>query len=182
MENLKIVFTGSMGAGKTTAIKLLSEISVVSTDVVNNDSSHTKDLTTVGIDFGYFMLDDNLKLSLYGTPGQQRFSFMWKIIAQGALGVIILIDASQKNALDNLKMFVDAYSSYGIKNIILGLTHLDIPGALEFSTFQQLLTECSSIKNLPIYPCDARNKDDIVFLLEILVAIIEAQSHPLGSL
>lgn len=174
MKDLKIVFTGNMGAGKTTAISRLSEISIVSTDVVNNDSSHAKEMTTVGIDFGYVMLSENTKLSLYGTPGQKRFSFMWDVVAKGALGVIVLLDASREEAIDDVKMYINAYVSFGIKNIIIGVTHLDIQDSLTLYDLQMASSHCE-IDNFPIYPCDARNQQDILFLLEILVAMIESK-------
>ena len=71
MKEFKIIFAGSMGAGKTTAIQSLSDKEVVSTDVENTDTkSHSKLLTTVGIDYGQILLPPDVKIGLYGTPGQ----------------------------------------------------------------------------------------------------------------
>ena len=93
LQQYKIVFAGSMGAGKTEAIKSLSEIPVLATEAFNTDSkTHNKMQTTVGIDYGEITLDDGAKIGLYGTPGQARFDFIWPLICKGALGVIILVD------------------------------------------------------------------------------------------
>ena len=77
LQKYKIVFGGTMGAGKTEAIKSLSEVNVLSTEAYNTDEqSHSKTLTTVGIDYGEIKLDDGITVGLYGTPGQDRFDFV----------------------------------------------------------------------------------------------------------
>ncbi|WP_245391541.1 GTP-binding protein [Thioflexithrix psekupsensis] len=78
MSEIKIVFTGSMGAGKTTAIAAISEIPVINTDVRATDPTtlQRKATTTVAMDYGELTLEDGQKLRLYGTPGQLRFEYM----------------------------------------------------------------------------------------------------------
>ena len=92
MTEYKIVFTGSMGAGKTTAIGAVSETPPIVTDVTNTDASHAKERTTVGLDFGQFTLDNGDRVRMFGTPGQSRFDFLWKILSKNAIGMIILAD------------------------------------------------------------------------------------------
>ena len=100
MQRLKIVFSGPMGAGKTQAISNLSDIPVVSTEVKNTDlQTNAKALTTVGMDYGELTLEGGMSIGLYGTPGQERFNFIWPILSQGALGVIILIDHSASDPI-----------------------------------------------------------------------------------
>src|SRR5262245_11601705 len=109
-NELKIVFAGPMGAGKTTAIRAISDTPPVSTDVSNHDrASHAKESTTVALDYGELTLENGTSVRLYGTPGQGRFSFMWEIVGRGALGVILLLDASSGNALGELTSFVDVF-------------------------------------------------------------------------
>ena len=75
MQRLKIVFSGPMGAGKTQAISSLSDIPVVSTEVMNTDlDTNAKLLTTVGMDYGELTVDGGASIGLYGTPGQERLS------------------------------------------------------------------------------------------------------------
>ncbi len=73
LQQHKIVFGGTMGAGKSEAIKMLSDIPVIETEAINTDiDAHSKYLTTVGIDYGEIILDEETKIGLYGTPGQER--------------------------------------------------------------------------------------------------------------
>jgi uncharacterized protein len=93
----KIVVTGPVGVGKTTFISTISEIETVATEAAISDGSGTatKTTTTVGIDFGRLAVAGGMELYLFGTPGQQRFDFMWDIAAEGALGVILLLDCER---------------------------------------------------------------------------------------
>lgn len=110
MSELKILISGPPGAGKTTAIRCVSEIAPVSTDVRNTDDTLDKALTTAGMDYGELTLDNGEKLYLYGTPGQERFDFMWRILSRGALGVILLIDNSRSDPLADLDIYVQGLS------------------------------------------------------------------------
>ena len=104
MNEYKILFTGAMGAGKTTAISAVSETPPVVTDVHNSDLSVAKARTTVGLDFGQFTLDNGDRIRLFGTPGQTRFDFLWKILSKNALGIIILTDNSSRDPLADLSI------------------------------------------------------------------------------
>ena len=107
LQQYKIVFAGSMGAGKTEAIRSLSDIPVLLTEAFNTDQhSHAKLETTVGIDYGEVSLDDGLKIGLYGTPGQSRFDFIWPVICRGAIGAIILIDHNAEAPLQELEQYL----------------------------------------------------------------------------
>ena len=84
MEHI-ILFAGPMGAGKTTAIRTLSDIPVVSTEAANTDRAQSdKETTTVALDYGEISVSDEEKVRLYGIPGQRRFEFMWKILRERA--------------------------------------------------------------------------------------------------
>ena len=110
MNEYKILFTGTMGAGKTTAIGAVSETPPIVTDVVNNDQSHTKERTTVGLDFGQFTLDNGDRIRMFGTPGQSRFDFLWKILSKNALGMIILTDNSRPDPLGDLRVYLEGFA------------------------------------------------------------------------
>lgn len=91
VEN-KIIFTGPVGVGKTTAIASLSDEPPVQTDASASDmTSVRKGYTTVAMDYGLIQLDENTKIHLYGTPGQERFDFMWDILSQGQYGFDFVI-------------------------------------------------------------------------------------------
>src|SRR5262249_3830359 len=98
----KIVFTGPPNAGKTTAIGALRDVPPIVTDVSNHDAGLAKMRTTVGMDYGLVSLGDGEQVRLFGTPGQSRFDFMWRILVRNAIGIAILIDNSQPEALAQL--------------------------------------------------------------------------------
>jgi signal recognition particle receptor subunit beta len=97
----KIVIAGGFGVGKTTAVAAISEIAVLTTEAAMTEvaaeidrTGHTpaKTATTVALDFGRLTIDDEITLYLFGTPGQDRFGFMWRDLAEGALGALVIVD------------------------------------------------------------------------------------------
>jgi len=100
-QPVKMVVSGGFGVGKTTAIASVSEIEPLTTEAAItevaagvDDLSMTprKTTTTVAMDFGCLTLDPTLKLYIFGTPGQDRFGFMWKDVTQGALGALVVVE------------------------------------------------------------------------------------------
>ena len=173
MQKYKIVFAGSMGAGKTEAIKSLSEVPVLATEVFNtDDQSHKKLNTTVGIDYGEVILDDGSKVGLYGTPGQGRFDFMWGVICKGAIGAILLIDHSLENSLDELSYYIKTFKQYS-DNIVIGITHID--DDMNKSTHQYRQWLMDHRLDFPVFFMDARQKSDVLLLLETLITSIEVK-------
>lgn len=173
IQKYKIVFAGSMGAGKTEAIKSLSEVPVLATEAFNTDDlSHKKLNTTVGIDYGEVTLDDGSKIGLYGTPGQGRFDFMWGVICKGAIGTILLIDHSLKMPLEELDYYLNIFKQYG-ENIVIGITHIDDEMNKSTHQYRQWLMD----RNLsfPVFFIDARKKSDVLLLLETLITSLEVK-------
>ncbi|MCK5814246.1 MAG: ATP/GTP-binding protein, partial [Cocleimonas sp.] len=86
--NRKIIFTGPVGSGKTTAIVSISDIAPVTTDQSASDMTQKrKRNTTVAMDYGVINVSENERVHLYGTPGQERFDFMWNILTKGGIGL-----------------------------------------------------------------------------------------------
>ncbi len=176
MQGHKIVLTGPMGAGKTTAIRTLSEIAPISTDVDSNDRSEsTKDTTTVGFDYGEFRLEDGTLVRLFGTPGQERFDFMWRVLAEGALGVILLLDDRRPDVSADALGFLQAFPEQTRDgHCVVGIGRFGRPVAPDVDRVARHLADHGY--RIPVVEVDVRQRDDARLLLSILVAQIEARS------
>ena len=171
IQQYNIVFGGTMASGKSSAIKALSEIDVLSTEALNTDlESHEKMLTTVGIDYGEITLDDGVKVGLYGTPGQDRFDFIWAVICKGAIGTIVMIDHTAENPLIDLDHYVQAFQPFG-NNIVIAVTHIDRKPERTLSIYRDWLK--TRELNYPLFFVDARQQDDVLLLVETLIANVE---------
>ena len=169
----KILITGTMGAGKTTAIAAISEIPPLSTDVHNSDTSVAKAVTTVGLDYGEITLEGGEKLRLYGTPGQKRFDFMWKILARGALGVVILIDNSRPDPLADLAQYLDGFSDL-IKRTacVIGVGRMDTHPLPDIDSFADVLSARGLV--CPVFAADVRDRPQVLQLLDLLLVQLES--------
>lgn len=174
-HELKIVFTGPMGAGKTTAIRAISDAPPVSTEVGNHDQkTFAKESTTVALDYGEVALDNGTSLRLYGTPGQGRFSFMWEIIGRGALGVVLLLDASSPTALSDLTTFVDTFRRVSPDQaFVVGVGRLPAEHGSRLDQFSQALAASDVIA--PVFAVDVREREDVLLLIETLLCILETR-------
>jgi uncharacterized protein len=169
----KIVFTGTMGAGKTTAIGAISEIAPIVTDVKNTDETLAKARTTVGFDYGELTLDTGDKLRLYGTPGQARFSFMWRITAQGALGIVVLIDNTRPDPIDDLNTYLDGFSDAldsGIA-LVVGVGRSELCARPGIDDFVDALAARGIVA--PVLPVDVRQRNHVIVLIDVLLSQLE---------
>lgn len=167
----KIIVTGSVGAGKTTTIQTISDVAVVQTEAKASDEiKEKKARTTVAMDFGVINLDDGQKIHIYGTPGQERFNFMWDILAKGSIGLIILVDAESKTAVDDLNFFMKQFSSM-IENttVAIGLNKTG-PETISLAELRQQMTP--EQMRYPLFEIDARSKTDVSMLIEALLYTI----------
>lgn len=175
-DELKLLFAGAMGAGKTTAIRAISEIAPITTEAANGDRAECdKDETTVAMDYGEITLATGEKLRLYGTPGQARFQFMWPILATGALGVVILIDNSRPDPLADLALYLDAFRTLADSGaVVVGVGHMDCCPRPSLEAYAERLAALDVV--VPVMPADARRRDDVLEMLAILLQQIEATS------
>ncbi len=169
MANYKIVFSGPVGAGKTTAIQSLSDVPVVRTDESASDmTTSRKPSTTVAMDYGMLHLSDTERVHLYGTPGQERFDFMWEILAEGGLGLVLLIDNTRDNPFADLDFYLDAFRGFIDKTgLVIGITQMDLkqtPGLHDYGAHLRARS-----LNVPVFEADARKQRDISILVQALL-------------
>jgi signal recognition particle receptor subunit beta len=173
MKEYKILFTGTMGAGKTTAISSISEIAPVVTDVANTDVSLAKARTTVGLDFGQITLDNGDRIRLFGTPGQTRFDFLWKILVRNALGLIILIDNSRPQPLADLAVYLDGFAEE-LRTLpcAIGIGRMNTHPTPDLDAYADMLAARNF--TFPLLAVDVRQRDDVALLIDTLMAQLEA--------
>ena len=172
IEN-KIIFTGPVGVGKTTAIAALSDDPPVQTDASASDMTAVRTgYTTVAMDYGVIRLDENTKVHLYGTPGQERFDFMWGILSKGSMGLILLLDNTRANPLKDLKFFLDSFRDL-LKDapVVVGITKMDLRNQPGVDVYQQYLAQHGL--NVPVFEVDARNEDDVKQLVTAMLYSID---------
>ena len=176
MKEHKILFSGTTGAGKTTAIGAVSETPPMSTDVRNTDTGLAKEMTTVGLDYGELTLDGGEKLRLYGTPGQKRFDFMWKLLSKGALGLIILIDNRQSDPLADLDMYLEGFKQLiDDTACVIAVGRTETHPTPDLERFSEHLASRGVL--CPVLAADVRDAAQVVQLIELLLLQLEIKTE-----
>ena len=182
-ENV-ILIAGPMGAGKTTAIKSLSETEVVSTEAQNTEQNVVdKPTTTVALDYGEICLGDEDKIKMYGVPGQKRFDFMWRILEKRALGLIVLINNDSEDPIGEAKYFLDQFSSIHHRGgVVIGITRSDLKEGPTVDEYHKKLSQDGKYLDLPVFTVDPRDKEHMITMLYSLLMNIESNQGDLDDL
>ncbi|GAB7050291.1 GTP-binding protein [Catenuloplanes indicus] len=180
---LKVLVAGGFGAGKTTMVGAVSEIRVLQTEEMLTDVSvGTDDLsgvegktsTTVAMDFGRITIDQDLVLYLFGTPGQDRFWFLWDELAQGALGAVVLADTRR---LADCFPSIDYFETRNLP-FLVGVNCFD--GEQKFSP-AAVRTALDLDDEVPVVLCDARDRaSGKELLIELVEYVIKRNSSRRG--
>jgi small GTP-binding protein len=170
---VKIVVTGPFAAGKTTLIRTISEITVLSTEKsITDETRSRKSDTTVAMDFGRITIDRDLVLYLFGTPGQDRFDFMWEILGEGMLGYVLLVDATRDESVTEASGILEAFRRMANVPYVVAMNRAEGLDEGDEARVRNLL---GLEDRIPVVPCDATDRESVkAVLLALLYAVVES--------
>jgi small GTP-binding protein len=174
MAYAKLVVTGPFNVGKTALINTVNEIRGVNTDVDIGTGQQAK-RTTVAMDFGRITLSNGLSLHLVGTPGQQRFAFMWETLIIECHGILMLVDSGDRTGFVEANRMFDFFAARanGIPMFVVA-NKQDLPGALSPKEVGQAMKLVGpgkvghKVALLPPPGCIAHNRTSVLSVLEAI--------------
>lgn len=176
VKKIKIVVAGPFGAGKTRFINTISDIETVKTErkTTKEVEKKVKEYTTVAMDFGKIKIDEEHELYLFGTPGQSRFDFMWEILGEGALGVIVLVDSTDPSTFHEARRIINFFQSKFPVPMVVGANKQDLKGAWSLKDIATTL-DISEEDGIPVIPLCALDKESVKNALLTLLNIIKEE-------
>ncbi|MQS36548.1 GTP-binding protein [Streptomyces katsurahamanus] len=180
---VKVVIVGGFGVGKTTLVGSVSEIRPLTTEETMTQAGigvddtlgvERKATTTVAMDFGRISVNDELVLYLFGTPGQQRFWFLWRGLFEGALGAVVLVDTRRLEVSFDV---IGRLEERGVPFIVAVNTFPDAP----VYPVEEIRGALDLPESVPIVECDARLRDSSRDVLMTLMRYLQSLAVPAGA-
>ena len=171
-QAVKVVVTGPFAAGKTTLIRTISEITVLSTERGITDSTRKRKAeTTVAMDFGRITIDRDLVLYLFGTPGQDRFDFMWEILGEGMIGYLLLVDAEREESVQEAASILGAFRTMARVPYVVALNRAS---GDDHALVESVRSRLDVPSDVAVLTCDATDKESVKnVLLALLYAVLD---------
>jgi small GTP-binding protein len=167
VSSFKIIVTGPFNSGKTQFIKTISDIPVVSTEKkITTEDRGIKSETTVAMDYGRVAFDGDT-LYLYGTPGQNRFDFMWEILSGEMDAFIVLVDSTDAPSFPDAAELIEVFSGFVNAPYLVVANKTDLEGAAKLTDVRRG-TKLSA--NITVMPCVATQKSSV---RQVLLQIVE---------
>ena len=168
----KILVAGPFASGKTTFIKMLTKEKALGTEkkIFHNEEKKTKSTTTVAMDFGEYSYNGE-KIAIFGIPGQERFAFMWPVLAKNAAGIIYLLDSADEKYWYQLFEQINTFRKVGLKvPFIIGANKQDLPNA---KTPEEIRKKLKLPEWVKIVPLVAFDREQVEETLKVLLEEIE---------
>ncbi|MFJ7263579.1 GTP-binding protein [Streptomyces globosus] len=180
---VKVVIVGGFGVGKTTLVGSVSEIRPLTTEetmtqagvgVDDTAGVERKTSTTVAMDFGRISINEELVLYLFGTPGQQRFWFLWRGLFEGALGAVVLVDTRRLEVSFDV---IGRLEERGVPFVVAVNAFPDAPQ----HPLEELRAALDLPESVPLVVCDARRRDSSRDVLMTLMRYLHSLAATPGA-